>query len=140
MAILPNFSSFAFLNIANTTRYRTVANVEKICYEENWSSPQRSSVRKDVLRNFAKFAGKHLCQSLFLNKVVDWSLQLYLKRLWHRCFPVNFSKFLMKTFLKGTSSIPIFSSIGYTLTELFRKPENWRQIYKQMRLCIHQTF
>ena len=25
----------------------------------------------------------------------------------------------------------IFSSIGYTLTELFRKPDNWRQIYKQ---------
>ena len=27
------------------------------------------SVRKGVLRNFAKFTGKHLCQSLFLNKV-----------------------------------------------------------------------
>ena len=25
--------------------------------------------RKDVLRNLAKFTGKHLCQSLFLNKV-----------------------------------------------------------------------
>ena len=24
---------------------------------------------KDVLRNFAKFTGKHLCQSLFFNKV-----------------------------------------------------------------------
>ena len=29
------------------------------------------------------------------------------------------------------SSMPIFSFIGYTLTELFRKPDNWRQIYKQ---------
>ena len=28
-------------------------------------------------------------------------------------------------------SMPIFSFIGYTLTELFRKPDNWRQIYKQ---------
>ena len=27
------------------------------------------SVKKGVLRNFAKFAGKHLCQSLFFNKV-----------------------------------------------------------------------
>ena len=27
--------------------------------------------------------------------------------------------------------MPIFSFIGYTLTELFRKPDNWRQIYKQ---------
>ena len=25
--------------------------------------------RKSVLRNFTKFTGKHLCQSLFLNKV-----------------------------------------------------------------------
>ena len=33
------------------------------------SSHRRYSVRKGVLRNFAKFTGKHLCQSLFLNKV-----------------------------------------------------------------------
>ena len=25
----------------------------------------------------------------------------------------------------------VFSSRGYTLTELFRKPDNWRKIYKQ---------
>ena len=37
--------------------------------------------RKDVLRNFAKFTGKHLCQSL-----------------WHRCFPVNFAKFVRALF------------------------------------------
>ena len=34
------------------------------------SSHQRCSVRKGVLRNFTKFTGKQLCQSLFLNKVV----------------------------------------------------------------------
>ena len=28
-------------------------------------------------------------------------------------------------------STPIFSFIGYTLTEVFRKPDNWRQNYKQ---------
>ena len=33
------------------------------------SSQQRCSVKKGVLRNFAKFTGKHLCQSLFFNKV-----------------------------------------------------------------------
>ena len=33
------------------------------------SSYQRCSVRKGILRNFAKFTGKHLCQSLFFNKV-----------------------------------------------------------------------
>ena len=33
------------------------------------SSHQRCSVRKGVLRNLAKVTGKHLCQSLFFNKV-----------------------------------------------------------------------
>ena len=33
------------------------------------SSHRRCSVKKGVLRNFAKFTGKHLCQSLFFNKV-----------------------------------------------------------------------
>ena len=35
------------------------------------SSHRRCSVRKDVLRNFAKFAEKHLCQSFFFNKVAS---------------------------------------------------------------------
>ena len=33
------------------------------------SSHRWCSVRKGVLRNFAKFIGKRLCQSLFFNKV-----------------------------------------------------------------------
>ena len=36
------------------------------------SSHWRCSVRKGVLRNFAKFTGKHLWQSLFFNKVAGW--------------------------------------------------------------------
>ena len=35
--------------------------------------------KKGVLRNFTKFTGKHLCQSLFYNKVAGL-LQLYYKR------------------------------------------------------------
>ena len=44
------------------------------------SSHRRCSLRKNVFRNFVKFTGKRLCQSLFLNKVADLSFQLYLKR------------------------------------------------------------
>ena len=40
--------------------------------------PPEVFCKNDVLRNFAKFTGKHLCQSLFFNKVAG--LQLYLKR------------------------------------------------------------
>ena len=54
--------------------------------------------KKGVLRNFAKFTGKHLCQSLFFNFNFI-NLTLLKKRLWHRCFPVNFAKFLRRPFL-----------------------------------------
>ena len=41
---------------------------------QNRSSHRRCSIKKGVLKNFAKFTGKHLCQSLL-------------------SFPVNFAKF-----------------------------------------------
>ena len=40
-------------------------------YKNTRSSHQRCSIIKGVLINFAKFTGKQLCQSLFLNKVAD---------------------------------------------------------------------
>ena len=43
------------------------------------SSHRRCSIRKGVLRNFAKFTRNHLCQSPFFNKVAGPGLQLYLK-------------------------------------------------------------
>ena len=33
------------------------------------SSHRRCSIRKGALKNFTKFTGKHLCQSLFFNEV-----------------------------------------------------------------------
>ena len=68
------------------------------------SSHRRCSVIKSVFRNFAKLPGKHLCHSLFFNK--DSGLRpetLLKKRLWHRCYPVNFAKFLRTPFLRNTS-------------------------------------
>ena len=51
--------------------------------------------KKGVLRNFAKFTGKHLCQNLVFNKVIGpRPATLLKKRLLNRCFPVNFAKFL----------------------------------------------
>ena len=68
------------------------------------SSHQRCSIKKGVLRNFTNFTGKHLCQSLFFNKVAGLRpATLLKKRLWHRCFPVNFVKFLRTPFLQNTS-------------------------------------
>ena len=56
--------------------------------------------KKVVLKNFAKFAGKHLCRSLFFNKISGLRPATLLKtRVWHRCFLVNFAKFLRTPFL-----------------------------------------
>ena len=54
--------------------------------------------KKVVLRNFAKFTRKHLRQRVFFNKVAG--LRLFIKKgLWHRCFLVNFAKFLRTPFV-----------------------------------------
>ena len=65
------------------------------------SSRPEAFCEKGVLRNFAKFTGKHLCQSLLFNKVAGPRPATLLKnRLWRSCFPVNFAKFLRTPFLK----------------------------------------
>ena len=56
---------------------------------------------KGLLRNLAKFTGKHLCQSLFFNTVRPATLLI--KRPWHRCFPLNSAKFLRTPFLQNIS-------------------------------------
>ena len=116
------------------------------------SSHRRCSLKKGVLRNFAKFSRKHRCLSLFFNKVsglakftrkhLCQSLRpatLLKRRLWHRCFPVNFAKFLGTPFLKehlqwlllifsqfmscAPSEIvfPVQKPVWLPVTKLFRK-------------------
>ena len=64
------------------------------------TSSKRRSRRSEVfyeigvLKNFAKFTGKHLFQSLFFDKVPAMRpVILFKKRLQHRCATVNYSKF-----------------------------------------------
>ena len=64
--------------------------------------------KKDVLKYFAKSIGKHLCQGLFFNKVAALrSATLLKKRLWHRCFSVNFAEFFSLAFLQNTYGLLI---------------------------------
>ena len=58
---------------------------------------QRSSVKKGVLRNFAEFTGKHLCQSLFLNKVPGLRPATLLKKKLQHIF-CEFCEILKNTF------------------------------------------
>ena len=62
-------------------------------------SPKRCSIKRGVLKNVAKLTGKFLRQSLFFSKVAGLKpATLIKKRLWHRCLPVNFAKFLRTPF------------------------------------------
>ena len=98
-------------------------------YSKNRSSHLRCSVKKGVLKNFAKFTGKHLSQSLVFNKVaVLRSSTLLKKKLWHRCFPVNLEKFLrIPYFIENTSIRLLF------WRKMFRNPS---QISQEKNLWV----
>ena len=72
--------------------------------------------KKGVLRNFTKFTGKHLCQSLFFNKVEALrTAALLQKRPWHRCFLANFAKFHWAPFYKEHTSCGCFCIYSHHL-------------------------
>ena len=58
-------------------------------------------------------------------------LQLYLKRHWHRCFPVNFLKFLRTPFSQNTSKFRNIHRKTPVLESLFNKPAdiNLQRLY-----------
>ena len=63
-----------------------------------------ANVKKGALKNFSKFAEKHLYWSPFFNKVAGLTPATLLKKtLWHKCFPVKFGKFLGTIFFQNTS-------------------------------------
>ena len=75
----------------------------KFAAKSDRSSHKRCFLKKDVLKNFAKLTGKHLCQSFFFNNVAGLRLATLLKNtLWHRCFPMNFAKFLRTPYLQNS--------------------------------------
>ena len=65
----------------------------KRCIQNPRSSPpELFCKKKDVLKNFAKFTGKHLCLGLFLNKVAALI----------KLFPCHFWEIFMNTFSDRT--------------------------------------
>ena len=84
--------------------------------------------------NFAKFIGKHLwCQSLFFNKVARLGLNFIKKETWHRCFPVNFAKFLRTPFYRTPPEDCFCDVLG--LKESHYKHDNYayEKLKKQLK-------
>ena len=63
---------------------------------------QNCSVKKGILRNFTKFTGNNLRQSLFLNKVAGRPATLLKKRL-PQVFSCEFCEISKNAFLQNTS-------------------------------------
>ena len=83
----------------------------------------RSSLPEEfgALENFAKFAEKHR----FSTKVTGLQPSTLLKtRLWHRCFPVSFAKFLITTFSAEYPPWPLLY-IKLSRTSVVKNCQNW---------------
>ena len=97
------FQAMLFLVTMATFLFNVDSNLPNSLYK-NFPSERSSRpevfCKKGVLKNFTKFTGKHLCQSLFFNKVAGFRFATLLKKiLRRRCFSVDFAKFLRTSFL-----------------------------------------
>ena len=67
---------------------------DAMCVQCVQKQPPEVLFKKGVLKNFANFTGKHLCWSLFFNKVADLRVCNFIKkRLQQRYVPVKLAKF-----------------------------------------------
>ena len=65
--------------------------------------------KKGVLKKFAKFSGKHLCQSLFFNKVAGGACNFIKKETLAQVFSCEFCKISKNTFFYRTP--PVAASV-----------------------------
>ena len=96
-----------------------------------WTSgSSRPEIFCSALKTYTQFTGKHMQQSFF-NKVAGLRPATLLeKKLWHRCFPVKFAKFLRTIFLE----------LLWWLLLLFGPPPP-NSVYKFLRNnSLHRTF
>ena len=70
--------------------------------------------RRGVLRNFAKFTGKHLCQSLFLNKFPGLKLATLLKKeALAQVFFYEICEISKNTFSYRTPPVAVFEKLSF---------------------------
>ena len=109
--VLRNFAKFTGKHLFQQENRDFTHNIFHWCI---WTMIQKQSeevanrryVKKKLLKIFAKFTEKQLRQSLFFNKAAGMrpeACNFSKKRLWRRCFPVNFAKFIRTPFLQNTS-------------------------------------
>ena len=71
-----------------------------LCLSLQETATRTFSVRKGAFRNFAKFTGKHLCQSLFFNRVAGWACNFIKKETLAQVFSCEFCEISKNTIFK----------------------------------------
>ena len=87
----------------NYVRPRAKNSIQVDIYTRERGSQQRCSIKKGVLKNFTKFTGKRLCQSIFFNKVIKKFLKFIKKETLAQVFSCEFCEIFKNTFLQNTS-------------------------------------
>ena len=83
------------------------------------SSQQRWSIKRDAfIKNFAKFTGKHMCQSLCFNKVVSIALK---KQTLVQVFSCEFCKIFKNSFLKNSVQLLLVECKYNNNTKMIRR-------------------
>ena len=94
---------------------------------------------QELFFKFGNFTRIHLCWSLFFNKVTGLGpAALFKKRLRHRCFPVNFAKFLRTTFFKEHLQRLLLKMSVKNETLILETTKMWRWQLSIVLHCLSQ--
>ena len=89
------------------------------------SGSSRSEVfcKKGVLRNFTKFTGKHLCQSLFFNKVAGpgQACNFIKKETLAQVFSCEFCEISKNTFFYRTPLVAVFLHLCASMKNVLKE-------------------
>ena len=105
-------------------------------YGKNRSSHRRCSLRKGILRNIPKLTGKHLCQSLFLNKVAGLRPTTLLKKTLAQVFFGEFCEISKNTSFQEPSLL----SISIDAPRLFVELETSSGLFKRKYESLNVNF
>ena len=93
--VLKSFAKFTEKHLLWSVFFNEVGGWKHETFRRShWRCKIRWFCKTRWFKNFANFTGNNLCCSLFLIKLHFWGLQLYQRRLQHRCFPVKFAMIL----------------------------------------------
>ena len=114
------------------------------CKVLKWTFQKQSRevfCKKGALRNFAKFTWKHLCQSLFLNKVAGIRLlrKAIKKETLEQVFSCEYCEISKNTFLQNTSRRLLLSFYKKILTNLMSEKRKYKKIHFRRKKGKHGT-